>query len=171
LVPTWRISRRGAGSISKRLDRFYVIEDLLAGVCRYKSWVDFPYFSNHAPVLLRLERLMRLTVYPFKFNVDWLQEAEVTSLLKEVLEDIALHEERDIQHRFVNKLNLLKKHLKVWEKEFKRKHEERLVLLEGQLKELLMDAALGSNNCDRDLHIKRLEVECDKLLQAEEEKW
>jgi hypothetical protein len=39
--------------------------------------------------------------------------------------------ERDIQQIFVNKLKCFKKYLKVWAKEFKRKHEERLVLLEG----------------------------------------
>jgi hypothetical protein len=33
-----------------------VTEDLLVGTCSYKSWVDYPYFSDHAPVLLRLEQ-------------------------------------------------------------------------------------------------------------------
>jgi endonuclease/exonuclease/phosphatase family metal-dependent hydrolase len=60
LVLTWRNGRRGAASISKRLDRIYVVEYLLARVCRYKSWVDFPYISDHAPVLLRLDRLTLL---------------------------------------------------------------------------------------------------------------
>jgi hypothetical protein len=46
-----------------------------------------------------------------------------------------------------------------------------MVHLEGQLKDLFMDTALESDNSDRDLQIKILEAERDKILQAEEEKW
>jgi hypothetical protein len=46
-----------------------------------------------------------------------------------------------------------------------------MVHLEGQLKDLFMDEALESDNSDKDLQIKSLEAECDKILQVKEEKW
>jgi hypothetical protein len=128
LVPTWRNGRRGNTSISKRLDRFLVVEDLIEGVSRYKLWVDFPYFLDHTHVLLRLDRLTLPTTYPFKFNASWLQEEEVRSLVNEVWKDLVLSVERDAQQRFVNKLKVLKTHIKARAKDFKRKHEETLVV-------------------------------------------
>jgi endonuclease/exonuclease/phosphatase family metal-dependent hydrolase len=55
LLPTWRNGRRGEEEIQKRLDRIYVSESLLSDVAKYRSWVESPFFSDHAPVLLQLD--------------------------------------------------------------------------------------------------------------------
>jgi exonuclease III len=52
LVPTWRNGRTGTQAITKRLDRCYISEDLLTSVGIYRSWVEYPFISDHAPVLL-----------------------------------------------------------------------------------------------------------------------
>jgi endonuclease/exonuclease/phosphatase family metal-dependent hydrolase len=60
VVPTWRNGRSGVEGIAKRLDRIYVVEDLITSSCRYRAWVEFPFISDHAPVLLQLgEGLLR----------------------------------------------------------------------------------------------------------------
>jgi hypothetical protein len=46
-----------------------------------------------------------------------------------------------------------------------------LIFLEGQLKELLMDAALDTDNCNRDQHLKSLESKHNKILHVEGVKW
>jgi exonuclease III len=78
LVPTWRNGRLGQEAISRRLDRVLVSEDLLIDVGFYRSWVEFPYISDHAPVLLQLELPPAFKIYPFKFNEQWLNEKEFT---------------------------------------------------------------------------------------------
>jgi endonuclease/exonuclease/phosphatase family metal-dependent hydrolase len=52
IVPTWRNGRSGDDSIAKWLDRIYVAEDLIASTLRYRTWVQFPFLSDHAPVFL-----------------------------------------------------------------------------------------------------------------------
>jgi hypothetical protein len=66
----------GAECISKRLDRAYLSEDLLNNVGSYRSWVAYPYLSDHAPVILQLENNLHSTTYPFKLNLMWLREEE-----------------------------------------------------------------------------------------------
>ena len=39
IMPTWKNDRVGVESISKRLDRFYIVEDVLETTQRYRSWV------------------------------------------------------------------------------------------------------------------------------------
>jgi hypothetical protein len=55
LVLTWRNGRTGSNFIEKRLDRFLVAEDLLLDGRLFRSWVEFPFVSDHAPILLQLE--------------------------------------------------------------------------------------------------------------------
>jgi endonuclease/exonuclease/phosphatase family metal-dependent hydrolase len=55
LVPTWRNSRVGTDYIAKRLDRALISEDLLDSVGIYRSWVEYPFISDHAPILLQLD--------------------------------------------------------------------------------------------------------------------
>jgi hypothetical protein len=171
MVPTWRNGRGGSAGISKRLDRVFVAEDLIGGVSRCKSWVDFPYLSDHAPVFLRLDRYLLPTTYPFKFNASWLSEEEVAALVSEVWKDPAFLVESDVQQRLVQKLKTLKVRLKEWAKVFNLKREERLICIEGLLKDHLQEATLEDRSRDRDTQIKLLEEERDKLLLAEEEKW
>jgi hypothetical protein len=51
-LPTWKNGRAGAESISNRLDRFYIVEELLASSQKYRSWVKLPYLSDHALICL-----------------------------------------------------------------------------------------------------------------------
>jgi len=72
IVPTWRNGSSGLEAISKRLDRFLLTEDLALQVGRIKTWVDYPYFSDHASILLHLDPLSSPKSHPFKFNSSWL---------------------------------------------------------------------------------------------------
>jgi exonuclease III len=72
LVPTWRNSRAGTEYIAKRLDRTLISEDLLDSVGIYRSWVEYPFISDHAPIILQLELLPSFKTFPFKLNPLWI---------------------------------------------------------------------------------------------------
>lgn len=65
LVPTWRNDRAGTESISKRLDRSLIYEDLLASVGVYRAWVEFSYIFYHAPIVLQLDSSSSFKAFPF----------------------------------------------------------------------------------------------------------
>jgi endonuclease/exonuclease/phosphatase family metal-dependent hydrolase len=72
VVPTRRNGRTRVEEIAKRLDKSYVSEDLILSSVRYTSWVDYPYISDHAPVLLQLGNSILIVAHPFKLNLAWL---------------------------------------------------------------------------------------------------
>jgi len=72
LVPTWRNVRLGGDMNSKRLDSFLISEDLFHNVTLYKTWVEFPYVSDHALIILQLENSSLPKSYNFKFHSQWL---------------------------------------------------------------------------------------------------
>jgi hypothetical protein len=59
-------------------------EDLLVSVGLYRSWVAYPYISDHAPVLLQLEITPLFKAFPFKFNSQWLREEEFAKIVHSV---------------------------------------------------------------------------------------
>jgi endonuclease/exonuclease/phosphatase family metal-dependent hydrolase len=68
IVPTWRNSRSGRHSISKRPHRVIVLEILLTDVGRFCRWVDLPFVSDHAPVAVQFDFQPFPMEFPFKFN-------------------------------------------------------------------------------------------------------
>jgi len=82
LSPTWRNGRTGPNAITRRLDRFFVAADLLASTGQSSSWVEFPFFSDHAPVLLQLRLTELPKSSPFKFNHSWLSMVDYIELVK-----------------------------------------------------------------------------------------
>jgi endonuclease/exonuclease/phosphatase family metal-dependent hydrolase len=101
LVPTWRNGRFGIEAIAKRLDRCLVSEDLLSSVGIYRSWVEYPFISDHAPVLVQLEIPPFYKAYPFKLNSHWLHEKEYMALVHKIWKDPIFLTEVGRQRRIV----------------------------------------------------------------------
>jgi len=72
VVSTWRNGHSGNDSIVERLDMFLISEELLTSVGIYRSWVKYPFVSDHALVLLQLEISPLFKAYPFKLNSQWM---------------------------------------------------------------------------------------------------
>lgn len=68
IVPTWRNGRSGMDVIARRLDRFLISDSFFSNTSYPSSWVEYPYFSDHAPVFLTLNLSTRYFSYPYKFN-------------------------------------------------------------------------------------------------------
>jgi hypothetical protein len=113
MVPTWRNGRSGTTSISKRLDQFFISDSLLQQADRYRTWVAYPFISDHAPIILQLDSYSHRSPYPFKFNPIWLGNPDFERLVKEVWTDKSFIDEPDVQRRLAGKLKLLKTKVKV----------------------------------------------------------
>jgi hypothetical protein len=114
LVPTWRNGRVGEAFIAKRLDHFLLSEDLVLSSGIFRSWVDFPFISDHAPILLQLELPPVYKAIPFKFNPVWRTEKDFITLVHKLWSDPLYLKEPCKQKRMVWKLKDLKKNTKSW---------------------------------------------------------
>jgi hypothetical protein len=86
-MPTWRNGRSGTQFLAKRLDRSFLSEDLIESVGIYRAWVEYPFISDHAPILLQLDLPPVYKAYPFKFNPQWSQELDFSLLLQKLWKD------------------------------------------------------------------------------------
>jgi len=77
------------------------VEGLLASFGLSRSWVEYPFISDHAPILIQLENAPLYKVYPFKFNSIWLQEADFVKLVHLLWKDPHFLKEGNIQLRLI----------------------------------------------------------------------
>jgi len=80
---TWRNLRIGVDVNSKRLDKFYVYESIIANNIILKSWVESGGISNHNPLLLCLDSKDENPPTPFMFIVSWLKDTGFIKIVEE----------------------------------------------------------------------------------------
>jgi hypothetical protein len=171
VVPTWRNGRSGQEAIARRLDRCMVSEGLLAAVGLSRSWVEYPFISDHAPILLQLEIPPIYKAYPFKLNANWLQDKDYVALVHKVWKDPRFLTEGDKQCRLVWKLKELKCQTKIWVKEVKARDKALLENLEAEIKDNLMKFHWGFHKSEEEHLLRELECKRNKILREEEESW
>ena len=81
LTPTWRNNRSGDQAISKSLDRFFLLENLLSKSLIIKSWVEVGGMLDHLLVLLQIQNPETKPAAPFKFNHAWMKEEDYHKLI------------------------------------------------------------------------------------------
>jgi hypothetical protein len=171
VVPTWQNGRSGDDSIAKILDRFYVAEDLIASTLRYRTWVEFPFLSDHAPIFLEFGAGILAVAYPFKLNLDWMSDDSFVGMVRDVWSDLCLLLIIGAQRRLVGKLSLLKAQVKQWAKEKRLRDQLELAKIEEAIDVNYKQSVHGSF-FDVSAHtLCTLEAERKKLLLAEEERW
>jgi hypothetical protein len=144
LVPTWRNGCAGQEAIERRLDRVFVSEEILSEVGIYRSWVEHPFVSDHAPVFFQMEIRPRYKPFPFKFNSDWLREKEFVDLVHKTWLDPMFRIEDNSQKRLLWKLQVLKNQTKSWIKEFRERKLAKITSLESDIKAFIGQAGRGS---------------------------
>jgi len=130
------------------LDRCLVSEDLLTVVGLYRSWVEFPYISDHAPVLLQLEIPPYYKAYPFKLNSHWLKDVDYVALVQKIWQDPVFLSKGGRQNKLVWKLKVLKSQTKLWFKEKMSRNKEKLLILESNIKEAIMRMVRDPTNLE-----------------------
>lgn len=148
LVPTWRNGKIGDSNIAKRLDSFFVAEDLIGLAMRYRSWVDSLFLSDHAHIFLQMDIGLQAIVHPFKFNPFWLRDESFAKLASEVWFDARYELVEGAQRRLVQKLKLLKSRVKSWSKVKHIWDHDFLTSLEADLELLYAHKYIGSLTVD-----------------------
>jgi exonuclease III len=169
LVPTWRNERSGREAVARRLDRVLVSEDLLSTVGHYRSWVELPFISDHAPVLLQLDLPPYYKAFPFKLNAQWIKDQDFVDLVYKVWKDPVFLSESGNQHRIVWKLKVLKTKTKSWYKEKLARNNEKLLALESDIKEAIINVANDPTNHELEISLQKMEVERNNILKGVED--
>jgi endonuclease/exonuclease/phosphatase family metal-dependent hydrolase len=84
LAPTWCNGKYGSTYISKWLDHFFIAESLIYVDDKIRSWVDSPFLSDHAPILLQIGTSIVHPSLPFKLNSYWLVKEVFINIVKTV---------------------------------------------------------------------------------------
>jgi hypothetical protein len=113
LSPTWCNGRIGEAEILKRLDRVYILEELLMDSTHYRSWMETPFISDHAHVFFQLDIGVKSVAYPFKLNSVLIKEDPFANLVHEVWSTRG-QGVNGAQHRLEMKLGFLKNKVKKW---------------------------------------------------------
>jgi hypothetical protein len=171
LVSTWRNGSTGQDAVARRLDRFIVAEDLLLDIGLYRSWVEFPFISDHVPVLLQLDLPPVYKTYPFKFNPQWIKDPEFVNIVLKLLNDPIFLTERGKQKRLLWKLKELKIQTKAWHKEPLIRRKGKLLDLENDMKVLTHKLGEDLSDLSVTLQLRQLENIRNKILREEEEQW
>jgi hypothetical protein len=130
---------------------------------RYRSWVEFPYISDHAPIILQLDIGLSATAHPFKFNPVWLRDDSFATLASEVWNDVQFQLVEGAQRRLVEKLSLLKKSSKIMVERKKYSGTGIFKKLEVDLEMLYVQKFKGSLTDDLDHRLMFLEAERNKF--------
>jgi hypothetical protein len=136
LNPTWHNGRIGSDSISKRLDRFRLYENFITFMDRICNWVNIPFLSDHALIILQLDPSIDKLALPFKLNMGWLTKPDFSSIIFFVSKDPLSMIEAYIQHRIVWKLKVLKGQIKSWAISFIEKNTHRLAAMDSEIQAL-----------------------------------
>lgn len=167
MVPTWRNGRSGPDAIAKCLDRFMVAEGLLSSFVSSSSWVEFPYLSDHAPILLQLiPTVCRLT--PFKFDHNLLTSKNYSAIVHSTWTDPGFRTESNPQSRLIWKLKELKSITIHWEKAKIKEEKANLLLLETQISTLIYNATRSALTVEETDTLKLLEAHRVTILREEE---
>jgi hypothetical protein len=161
-----------AGTVFQRVwIELIVSEILLTDVGRFRSWVDLPFVSDHAPVVVQFDFQPFPMAYPFKLNPSWLNEVDFAPIVCEVWWDPGFLVETDVQIRFVWKLKVLKSRIKSWVWIRRSEQQKRLSSLEEEIRATLSNLPRSGLYPINACRLKSLESERNRLLLIEEEHW
>jgi hypothetical protein len=133
--------------------------------------VVLPFFSDHAPIILKMNLLPKLNTYPFKFNHHWLSSIDYSDLVHAVWTDPAFLCESNPQLRLVWKLKTLKVHTRSWSNRKKVLEAAHLNRIDSEINNLIYrsaNALLSSKDADT---LKELEQNRAHYLREEEQSW
>ena len=137
----------------------------------FRSWVEFPFISDHAPIILHLDAAPQKIAYPFKLNSNWLLEAESNSLVAEIWKDPLYLSKPCIQHIIVYKLKILKACTKAWATTYQKQNAQRLFDLDSTIRTLLLSYASARYKGANCHVLKELKMEWNQLLIKYESTW
>jgi hypothetical protein len=137
----------------------------------HRTLVEYPFFSDHAPILLQMEDSITHRNYPFKVHDKWLLEKDFNDLVRNLWTDQKFLQENNSQKRFLWKLKELKESTKRWVKEKKIQDFAKLIDLERNIIQILHRKEGARVSREIEANLIYLESERNKLLKEQEDVW
>ena len=137
----------------------------------YRAWVEFPYISDHAPIVLQLDSSSSFKAFPFKFNPLWSTDQDFIEMVQKLWSDPKYLLEVGRQRRLVWKLKDLKVFKRNWKKEERYRKSCRLYELEKEITFKIQNSNDVIINNFGGQSLKFLEQERMKLIHEMEEQW
>jgi len=95
--------------VSKRLDRFVVVEKIFVDTNKIKYLVEEGRSSHHSIVLLHIEKRDNKPHGPFKFNHTWLEDEDFINLVSQNWRKYDSSLEDSTMYQFAKNLKKVKK--------------------------------------------------------------
>ena len=127
----------GEEGISKRVDHYFLSDQLIISLHRHRVWAHRCGISDHFPVLLEWMEHQNPCAYPFKFNQSWLGNEDFIHMIRTEWPFIHSIDQMDAMNDLSFKLRLLKEKVKSWTKVESQKMKEKSVYLEDEICSLL----------------------------------
>ncbi|XP_019151079.1 PREDICTED: uncharacterized protein LOC109147875 [Ipomoea nil] len=163
---TWWNGRRGSQAVWKRLDRGFANEKWEES---FKTHVHHyaKASSDHAPLILDLEPVIRIGGKPFTFINSWGEHEQFLGVVREARREGVSGNE---MYTFVTKLKRVKEVLKKWNWEVFGNIFEKVRELEGMVREV--EEKLQEEPTDeRVMEFKLLQARLQKQIRIEDKFW
>lgn len=116
---TWSNGREGDYSISKRLDRYWVEENIIVSAKKFRSWIESNNILDHSPICLPLIFEVEQGNYSFNFNHSWIGEPDFNELVHKFWKHVDSSFESSPMVQLMDTLRNLKMKVCIWEKKKK----------------------------------------------------
>jgi hypothetical protein len=133
LDPTWRNFRTNGESISKRMERILVSEQLMNCGLMMKTCVSASGISYHFPIFFKLEEGCESPMAPLKFNPTWLEESDLCAIVEVNWVHIYFTISHPLMHQLVENLESFKEATKRWLKIYERRTQSQLLETEENI--------------------------------------
>jgi hypothetical protein len=171
LAPTWRNGRRGSEAVASRLDRFLISESFFTSSAFPSPGPALPFFSDHTPIILSINLIVRLKPFPFKYNQHWADSSEYSALVSQVWNDPRFQQDTNPQSRLVWKLSLLKAQTKHWINIKKAEAASTLNRIDLEILSLLQNSSISALSPEDETTLKALEHNKNSILLDDEKCW
>jgi len=171
MSPTWTNGRSGDLAISKRLDRFFISESLVAKVDRFRLWHAIQKVSDHHPVCLQIDFGEKSLHRPFRFNSQWMDSPSYHRLVRDFWEKEQECNSWNAMDRISFKLRRLKLLSKEWAKEQDSFRSKELQSIEDDIERLYHRCPSGVFAEDDRALFENLSIKKNEILNIEEAAW
>jgi hypothetical protein len=148
-----------------------VSDDLLNEIGFYRSWVEYPFFSDHAPIFLQLELPPDLNFIPLSSMLTGSMIWILKILSLRCGKILSFFLKGTFKDGLIWKLQVLKRLTKSWYTEKVKLNKAKMIELEVDIKEIINLLAGDPTNQGAESSLRHLEMERNNILRQEEDQW
>jgi len=166
--PTWDNGKLGVSYLAKRLDRFFISDNLLVRMGRLISPIINSFISNHRPISLQWGKRCYKKGLPYKFNRVWLEDEEFNDLVIFFWSASCSKEIISPSQHLLDNLRELKVKVKAWQRKKLKSNRDALKEIQANLDVLAGKQREGNISFSVRNSIHEVEKRRHKILAIEE---